>query len=97
MASNTFIAEVKTALRVVNPAFDAEIDNLIEAALEDLQIAGVVLPETMTPIVKDAVITFVKMRFGAPEEFDRLKRSYDESKAQLVTASGYTDWGDIDG
>lgn len=33
--------------------------------------------------------------FGAEtEEYDRLKAAYDEQKAQLRTATGYTDWGD---
>jgi hypothetical protein len=34
------------------------------------------------------------MSFGLPEDYDRLKRSYDEQKAQLSNATGYTDWGD---
>ena len=31
--------------------------------------------------------------FGEPDEYDRLKKSYDEQKAQLSTCTGYTDWG----
>jgi hypothetical protein len=33
------------------------------------------------------------MNFGEPEDYDRLKASYDEQKAQLSTATGYTHWG----
>ena len=36
-----------------------------------------------------AVITYVKAHFGEPDDYDRLKKSYDEQKAQLITASGY--------
>jgi hypothetical protein len=32
------------------------------------------------------------MSSGLSEDYDRLKRSYDEQKAQLSNASGYTMW-----
>lgn len=86
---------VKKALRVTTNVFDDEIQLLIDAALQDLARAGVmneVLTEGSTPLVQRAVITYVKMNFGLPEDYDRLKRSYDEQKAQLGTATGYTDW-----
>ena len=156
---------IKTALRIVTTAFDAELYDLEAAAVADLSIAGVlpgavkvvgatasaagitvvldadvykaavadlgvnvftysagtwtlngaeVDPEdyglTITgaangntvsvtqdyafePIVSRAVITYCKLHFGEPADPERLKRSYDEQKAQLSTATGYTDWG----
>lgn len=86
--------KVKMALRIKTDALDAELDDLIEAAKLDLGIAGVVLPATMDAICTRAIITYCKMSFGLPEDYDRLKASYDEQKAQLVSATGYTDWGD---
>jgi hypothetical protein len=32
------------------------------------------------------------MNFGEPDQYDRLKKSYDEQKAQLGMATGYTTW-----
>lgn len=86
--------QVKLALRISTTAYDTELTYLIEAAKLDLGIAGVVLPEELNALVQKAVITYCKMSFGLPEDYDRLKRSYDEQKAQLSTATGYTDWGD---
>lgn len=86
---------VKMALRIKTNAFDNELTQLINSALLDLGIAGVVaekLAETPDAIVTQAVITYCKMNFGLPEDYDRLKKSYDEQKAQLTTATGYTDW-----
>ena len=57
-------------------------------------IAGVVLPDELDALVTRAIITYCKMSFGLPEDYDRLKKSYDEQKAQLSNATGYTDWGD---
>lgn len=84
--------KVKTALRIKSDAFDGELVDLIVAAKTDLGIAGVVLPSSMDPIITRAIITYCKMSFGLPEDYDQLKRSYDEQKAQLSNATGYTDW-----
>ena len=84
--------KVKMALRISTDAFDEELTDLIAAARQDLGIAGVTIPDTITEIVTRAIITYCKMSFGLPEDYDRLKRSYDEQKAQLSNATGYTDW-----
>jgi len=86
------LEQVKLALRISTTAYDSELTYLIDAAKLDLGIAGVVLPEELDALVQRAVITYCKMSFGLPEDYDRLKRSYDEQKAQLSTATGYTDW-----
>ena len=87
------LGKAKLAVRVTTNAYDSEISDLLLAAFMDMGVAGVEVPETLTPIVKQAAITYFLMHFGAPEEYDRLKRSYDEQKAQLATCTGYTDWG----
>lgn len=89
------LEKIKMALRISTDAFDDELELLIQSALLDLGIAGVigdVLTDEPDAIITQAVITYCKMNFGLPEDYDRLKRSYDEQKAQLVTATGYTDW-----
>ena len=86
--------KVKMALRITTTAYDDELMDLIEAAQLDLGIAGVVVPNQIDAIVSRAIITFCKMNFGLPEDYDRLKASYDEQKAQLSNATGYTNWGE---
>ncbi len=86
---------VKKALRITTDAFDDELQQLIDSALIDIGFGGAVsevLTEDGDPVVKQAVITYCKMNFGLPEDYDRLKRSYDEQKAQLGTATGYTNF-----
>ena len=92
MADDPMKTAVKMALRVTTSAFDSEISSLINAAKLDLGVAGVVLPETLDAIVQQAIITYCRMNFGQPDEYERLKRSYDEQKAQLATCTGYTNW-----
>lgn len=86
--------KVRMALRISTTSFDDELTDLINAAQSDLGIAGVVLPTELDEICTRAIITYCKMSFGLPEDYDRLKASYDEQKAQLVTASDYTNWGE---
>lgn len=88
------LAKVKLALRITTDAFDSEITDLIAAAKIDLGIAGVELPSTLDEICQLAIITYCKLHFGEPDEYDRLKASYDEQKAQLSMSTGYTVWTD---
>ena len=92
------LTKVKLALRITTDAFDSEIEDLIEAAKIDLGIAGVIVPvttfEAADIIISKAIITYCKLNFGSIDrhEYDRLKASYDEQKAQLSMATGYTTW-----
>lgn len=90
------LSKVKLALRITTDAFDSELTDLINAALLDLGIAGVNEFDATTTdaLVIRAVITYCKVHFGEPDEYDRLKASYDEQKAQLGMATGYTTWTD---
>lgn len=89
--------EVKVALRVTSNAYDTELNNLILSSLNDLKIAGVNVPEdanveTAPPVLRTAIITYCKCNFGMREDYDRLKASYDEQKAQLKSNSDYHNW-----
>ena len=55
-----------------------------------------VVPNPLGALVSQAVITYCRLNFGQPDDYDRLKRSYDEQKAQLRTNTGYTDWLGVD-
>lgn len=86
------LAAVKLALRISTNAFDDELTALIAAAQLDLGVAGVIVPTELDALIKVAVITYCRLHFGQPDDYDRLKRSYDEQKAQLATCTGYTNW-----
>ena len=89
------LEKVKLSMRITTDAFDSEIGDLIDAALADLGIAGAdgECVNITDPLTLRAVTTYCQMHFGLPDDYDRLKASYDEQKAQLSMASGYTNWG----
>ena len=89
------LAKIKLRLLITTDAFDSVLTSLMNAALLDLGIAGVVGEEVLitNDLVLTAVTTYVQMMFNAePNEYDRLKKSYDEQKAQMSMATGYTVW-----
>ena len=90
------LPKIKLALRVTTNAFDAEIESLIDAAMSDLDIAGVSVTnkneDANDPMILRAVTLYCKLYFGEPdkvESWDRLKASYDELKARLSMARYY--------
>lgn len=88
---------VKQALRTTTTASDSELENIIQAALIDLQFGGAeaeIIQAGGDALINQAVILYAKMNFGLidPSDYDRLKKAYDEIKAQIGTATGYTNW-----
>ena len=91
---------VKLALLISGNDFDTEIAELINAAAKDLGIAGVegltVTTDTNDAIIIRAIITYCAYQFelmhGTLARSEAYKRSYDEQKAQLGMADGYTVW-----
>lgn len=48
-------------------------------------------------LLQRAVCTYCKVHFGETDEWEHLKPSYDEQKAQLMMATPYTNYGDYAG
>lgn len=82
---------VKGALRVTTdaPGIISEIENLINAAKLDLEIAGVKYIED-DPLIQRAVIFYCKGHFGFDNpEAERFLRSYEMLKQHLSLSGDY--------
>ena len=99
MATLTLIEKVKQAMRISTNAYDDSITQLINASIKDIGIVGVSFESTTTDsLLIQAVITYCRLNFGTPSDYDRLKASYDEQKAQLISCTGYgLPGGDVGG
>nr|DAP24785.1 MAG TPA: head to tail adaptor [Caudoviricetes sp.] len=86
--------KIKLSLRITTDAFDEELIMLASAAKLDLKVAGinpsVLESESLSPLVEHAIITYVRLNFGQPNDYERLKNSYDEQKMQLGMSSEFT-------
>lgn len=86
----SLLAAVKQAMRITTTAYDNGITQLINACIADIGIVGVDFEATtQDALLIQAVITYCRLNFGTPSDYDRLKASYDEQKAQLISATGY--------
>ncbi len=97
MADTTTLAAVKLAMGITAEAYDAEISDLIDAGLADLELTCGTPQDITDKLVLQAVKTYVRMSFRSPADYDRLRQAYESQKGQLMIATGYTDWGDLDG
>ena len=85
---------VKRALSLTTAFYDDELQDLINAALADLGLAGINSSTLVSdPLILQAVKTYCRAHFKSPDDYDKLAASYDMQKGQLQIATGYTDWG----
>lgn len=91
------LPKAKTALRITaeNTAFDAEITDILNAAYLDLsKTAGIDMTNfyvdgQFDALILRAVLTYTRLEFGEPSDYDRLRSSYWNQKAQLQSCTGY--------
>ena len=102
------LSECRLAMQIAETDYDAELCLLMDAGAKDLEIAGVVLPGTVSfeatnngmtdnstltdPLVMRAIFTYVRANFESPADYDRLAKSYSLQKEQLMHASAYTNY-----
>ena len=97
------LERVKLAMRISTTVYDSELLSLIAAGIADLENVGAMFEHTNVtgtggvltdititdPLVSTAVVTYCRMMFGSPADFDRLKAAYDRQKGQLRENSRY--------
>ena len=84
------LTKVKKALRISNTAFDDEIQDLIDGALSDLQLSGVVNAVETDSLIIRAVVTYCKANFGWDNpDSEKLQMSYEMLKRHLTMSVDY--------
>lgn len=90
------IDDVKAILRISagQTAFNIEIQDLIDAAIDDLKLSGVVSEKAddgTDSLIRRAVFTYVKAYFGWDNpDADRLQKAYGMLKMHLTLSQEYT-------
>ncbi len=94
------LEKVRAALRITTQAYDSELEDLIEAAKLDLNVAGVSNDELAAgnevndKLLIRAITTYCKLNFGEPSQinYSAWLASYQEQKAQLSMNRSYTEF-----
>lgn len=93
----SLIDDIKPSLRIskMNLAFDIEVQDLIDAARQDLKLAGISsvkadAEDNIDPLIKRAITTYAKANFGYDNpDADRLKDSYESLKNHMSLSGDY--------
>jgi len=88
--SPEYLSAFRQALRISSEDFDGEIVDLIRAARRDLELGGIRAEDETDPLVKRAVMSYVKAEFGLDnEDADSYRAAYRQLKTALALASDY--------
>ncbi len=84
------IESVKLALRIKSSAFDAEINDLIDEAVRDLEISGIVNISLDDALISKAIKTYCKANFGIDnKDSEKYQESYESIKNKLALCGDY--------
>lgn len=92
----TLLQKCMKALGWTDQEYEDLVQDDIDAAKADLGIAGITQNTVDTdPLIRKAILTYVMMteNISAPE-YQNLRESYEMQKKNLMSATGYTSWGD---
>ena len=88
--------KVKLALRISGSAFDDEVTDLINAAIADLRLVGIIVPDnagspeaTGDPLISRAIVLYAKAEFGFNDDAEKYRKAYDYLKCALSLAGDY--------
>ena len=84
--------DIKTILRITTSDLDIEVQDLIDSALDDLVLSGVLFYKAVTTdnLIRRAVSAYCKANFGLfNADSDKYQRSYDSLKTHLALSQDY--------
>jgi hypothetical protein len=85
---------VKLALRIQALALDDDITDNIAAAINDLEISGVVVTPTdsvFDPLIQQAIKIYCKAYIGGADNAERNLKCYDMLKTALMLSGEYAE------
>ncbi len=84
------LEKVKTSVRIGHNVLDIEVVDNIQAAVQDLQIHGVVYADIDDPLVLNAVKLYAKAEYtDDPDKAEAYRQRYKELRDCLKSAEGY--------
>ena len=84
----------QTDLQMAGIVIDGEVNITITENEQTGEITATDNSTITDKAVITAMITYVRVHFGSPADFDRLANSYDLQRRQLANATGYTNFLD---
>lgn len=90
--SSSLLEELKVRIRITSSTFDdMEILPLANACITDLSLGGVKRIDITDPLIKQAIVLYVKANFGVSDESGKFQRAYEGLKNSLALCGDYTE------
>ncbi|MFP3666554.1 head-tail connector protein [Priestia sp. SIMBA_032] len=84
------IEKVRKSLRISHTALDDDIQDLIDAALMELQLSGIKKLDESDPLIIRAVTVYCKAEFGFDNpDAERFRASFESLRNHLSLAGDY--------
>lgn len=84
------LEKIKHALRIMNVAYDGEIEDIIQSCYLDLQLGGITNFDFDDPIIERCVILYAKGNFGLEsKDSEKYSASYEYLKRRLSLSGEY--------
>lgn len=90
--------KVRAALRITHNKLDNELQDVINACIYDLTIAGIKNINENDPLIQQAVKTYAKAEYEQDvNKANRLTQAYTSLKVAMSLCGDYTEEGDSSG
>lgn len=92
------LEKVRTALRITHNKLDDELQDVINACIYDLTIAGIKNIDENDPLIRQAVKTYAKAEYEQDvNKANRLTQAYISLKIAMCLCGDYTEEGGSSG
>lgn len=92
------LEKVRTALRITHNKLDDELQDVINACIYDLTIAGIKNIDENDPLIQQAVKTYAKAEYEQDvNKANRLTQAYISLKIAMCLCGDYTEEGGSSG
>jgi len=88
MIDAALIADLMKAVRATSDVAKAEVDDLANAALLDMNMRGV-YPVELDGLVKQAIKLYCKSNYGYDKDTDRFQKAYEALVASMALSGDY--------
>ena len=83
------VVQIKEAMRIRHPALDDDIQRKIKAAVKDMEMRGVIIPEKSDDLVNAACELYCKAQYDHLGEGERFMKNYESLRDSMSLSGDY--------
>lgn len=84
-----FVGEIRKTLRTNSRSADSEIIDLIQAAVQDMDLRGVKYKGETDPLSRQAIKLYCKGNYGYDEDAEKFQKAYEALRDSMALSGEY--------